>query len=345
MPVPVSTKLRALKSYFLNQVGIPSPFFISHVLTLRCNMKCNYCTFWRETKREKELSTEEIFSFLDQCKKIGSVIYGASGGEPLLRKDLPEILEYSKKIGMVNSLTTNGLLFEKRLPEILPYLDHVGISLDALDQKHARVRGLNDKKLHERVISAIKLASSQPGLKVDINTVISGANLDQMVPLVKFAKENKASISCQPVIEGKCTPPWISLAKKEEEFKQAVDNLISLKKQDYPILNSLRFLRIIRDRQLWDCRVARFMLELTPSGKIIFPCGSLCLPDGGIQEAVIGSMREKPVKELWFSQEAKRLRAETKNCPYKKRCYLNCYVEMSLLLTDKPTVLNYRKFV
>lgn len=345
MSSSTSVKFRALKSYLLNQVGIPSPFFISHVLSLRCNMKCSYCAFWKEKQKEKELSKEEVFSFLDQCKDIGSVIYGVSGGEPLLRKDLPEILQYSKKIGLVNSLTTNGLLFEKRLPEILPYLDHVGISLDALNEKHAKIRGLKDKKLHEKIISAIELASRQPNLKVDINTVISAANLDQLESLVKFAKKNNASISCQPVIEGKYTPSWISLKGKEKEFRKTIDGLIELKKKGYPILNSLRFLKIIRDRKEWDCRVGRFMLELTPAGKIIFPCATFCLPDGGIQENVINSIRNKSVKEIWFSDITKRLREKAKNCPNNKRCYLNCYVEMSLLLTDKKTIFNYLRFI
>ena len=345
MSVRLSTRLKGVKSYLLNQVGVPSPFFISHIVTLRCNMSCNYCTFWKEKQVEKELSTEEVFSFLDQCKEIGSVIYGISGGEPLLREDLPEIMEYSKKIGFVNSLTTNGLHFEKRLPEILPYLDHVGISLDALDETHAKIRGLNNKQLHEKVISAIKLASEQKNLRVDINTVISGANLGQIVPLVEFAKENNCTISCQPVVEGATIPDWISLKGKEKEFKKTVDEMIALKKKGYPILNSLNFMKIIRGNEEWKCRVGRLMLELTPSGRIIFPCGSFCLPDGGIQETVIDSIREKPVKEIWFSKEAKKQREKTEFCPDRKRCYLNCYVEMSLLLTQRLTALNYLKFI
>ncbi len=339
------TYYRALRSYLLNQVGVPAPFFISHVVTLKCNMRCNYCSFWREKQKEAELSAEEIFSFLDQCKKIGSVIYGISGGEPLLRRDLPEIMQYSKKIGLLNSLTTNGLLFEKRLPEILPYLDHVGISLDALDETHAKIRGLNEKRLHSKIVSAIELASKQKGLRVDINTVINGANLKQIVPLVRFAEENNCTISCQPVIEGKVTPAWLSLNGKEAEFRQTIDELILLKKKGAPILNSLSFLKIIRDRLQWDCRVARFMLELAPSGRIIFPCGSLCLPDGGIEESTIGSIREKPVRQLWFSREADEMRKKAEFCPHRQRCYLNCYVEMSLLLTDKSTVFNYLKFL
>ena len=345
MAVPVSTTLRAFKSYLSNQVGIPAPFFISHVVTFNCNMRCNYCSFWKEEMKEPELSKEEIFSFLNQCKKMGSVIYGISGGEPLLRKDVPEIMQYSKKIGYVNSLTTNGLLFEKRMHEVLPYLDHVGISLDSLDERHAGIRGLKDRNLHEKIISTIKLASSQKNLKVDINTVISGANLDQIIPLMKFAKENNCTISLQPVIESENTPELVSLKGKEKEFNKTVDEMIKLKKAGYPILNSLEFMKIIKGRQNWDCRVARFMIELTPQGKIIFPCGSLCLPEGGIQEAVIDSVRKKPVKEIWFSKQANQLRKETDACPNNKKCYLNCYVEMSLLLTKRSTALNYLRFI
>jgi len=345
MATHLAATLRAFKSYLSNQVGIPSPLFISHMVTLNCNMRCNYCTFWKEQQKEPELSTEEIFSFLDQCKDIGSVIYGITGGEPLLRKDVPEIMQYSKKIGLVNSLTTNGLLFEKRPPEILPYLDHVGISLDALDERHARIRGLKDKHLHEKIISTIKLASSQKNLRVDINTVINGANLDQIVPLINFAKENNCTLSCQPVIEGKTTLGSVSLRGKEKQFRETVNEVIKLKKAGYPILNSVEFMNIIRDRRVWDCRVARFMIELTPQGRIIFPCGGLCLPEGGIQEAVIESIREKPVKEIWFSKQADQLRENVRTCKNRDKCYLNCYVEMSLLLTKKSTALNYIRHI
>ena len=325
--------------------GMPSPFFVSHIVTLDCNMRCNYCTFWREQKKQKPLAKEEIFDFLDQCKKLNSVIYGMSGGEPLLREDLPEIMQYSKKIGFINSLTTNGLLFEKRLPEILPYLDHVGISLDAFDERHAKIRGLNEKNLHERIVSAIKLAASQKKLSVDINTVISGANLDQIVPLAEFAKENRTTISFQPIIEGPFTPEWLSLKPKEKEFKETIDKLLLLKKKGYPVLNSKDFLKIIRDRKHWDCRVGRFMLEITPSGGVIFPCGGLNLAEGGIQEATIGSIREKPLKEIWLSKQAKILRERVKKCPRDTECYLNCYVEMSLLITKSITAFNYSRYL
>ena len=118
-----------------------------------------------------------------------------------------------------------------------------------------------------------------------------------------------------------------------------------MKKAGYPILNSVEFMDIIRNRRAWDCRVARFMIELTPQGKIIFPCGGLCLPEGGIQEAVIDSVRKKPVKEIWFSKQADLMRENVKTCENNRRCYLNCYVEMSLLLTKKSTALNYLKHI
>ncbi|HLD58772.1 MAG TPA: hypothetical protein VI977_03985, partial [archaeon] len=55
---------RAAKSYTGNMFGMPSPFFVSHIVTLDCNMRCNYCTFWREQKKQKPLAKEEIFDFL-----------------------------------------------------------------------------------------------------------------------------------------------------------------------------------------------------------------------------------------------------------------------------------------
>ena len=77
-----------------------TPVFLTHIVTDFCNLRCQFCDLWKEQKKKdihNELTTEEVFRLLDQARDAGMVSYTLWGGEPLLRKDIGEILEYAHR--------------------------------------------------------------------------------------------------------------------------------------------------------------------------------------------------------------------------------------------------------
>ncbi|MBN2488630.1 MAG: pyrroloquinoline quinone biosynthesis protein PqqE, partial [Methanosarcinaceae archaeon] len=74
------------------------PLVMSHTVNSRCNMRCKFCEYWKEGG--DEMTREEIFRLLEDARSFGILIYNAWATEPLLRDDMPQILEHAKKLGM-----------------------------------------------------------------------------------------------------------------------------------------------------------------------------------------------------------------------------------------------------
>ncbi len=126
------------------------PFVLSHGINARCNLRCKFCEYWKEEGAEME--TGEIFSLLDEARSFGIGVYNAWTAEPLLRKDLPEILKHAHDLGMMTSLITNGKLLKKRIPD-LSDLDYLSVSLDGI-KTFREIRGFEFDGVLDGIIEA-----------------------------------------------------------------------------------------------------------------------------------------------------------------------------------------------
>ena len=107
----------------------------------RCNCRCTYCmprevfgSDYSYIAREELLSFEEIDRFVESILPLGIEKIRLTGGEPLLRRDFPKLVEMLSKHDVEVALTTNGILLEKFAEDLaIAGLDRVTISLDALD--------------------------------------------------------------------------------------------------------------------------------------------------------------------------------------------------------------------
>src|SRR5512136_688064 len=126
------------------------PYVLSHGITGRCNLHCRFCEYGAHPG--KEMSTPEIFRMLDDARSFGIGVYNAWTAEPLLRADLPEILEHAKGLGLVTSLVTNGHLLRQRVAE-LSSLDLLSVSLDGI-KSYRELRGVDP----DEVLRGIKAA-------------------------------------------------------------------------------------------------------------------------------------------------------------------------------------------
>jgi MoaA/NifB/PqqE/SkfB family radical SAM enzyme len=107
------------------------PHHAQWLITRKCNYRCRGCNVWTE-QDNKELSVAEIKRGLDILKKVGIVEVVFSGGDPLLRPDMGEILEYASK-NFITTVYDNGSIAGKKI-DILRNVDFVAISFDSLDR-------------------------------------------------------------------------------------------------------------------------------------------------------------------------------------------------------------------
>ena len=86
------------------------PFFVHLTLTKRCNLRCVYCKAWQETPNPNELSTSEWFEAIDVLDRLGVYTLSITGGEPLLKSGVFDIIRYAKSKGFYMRLTSNGTI-------------------------------------------------------------------------------------------------------------------------------------------------------------------------------------------------------------------------------------------
>ena len=168
-------------------------------VTDRCNLRCQYCMPEEEytwLRRGDLLTFEEIRRLVDVFTELGVDKVRLTGGEPLLRRDLPDLVRLLAAVPAVQDLamTSNGVLLAGQAAPLREAgLHRVTVSLDTL--RPERFRALTRRDEHAAVLRGIEAvrAAGFPGLKLD-TVVIRGVNEDELVDLVEFGRRVEAEV-------------------------------------------------------------------------------------------------------------------------------------------------------
>ncbi len=302
------------------------PFVLSHGITARCNLSCPFCEYWRRPGRE--MSTPEILRMLDEAHDFGIGVYNAWTVEPLLREDLPEILHHARSLGLVTSLITNGLLLRHRAGELAD-LDLLSVSLDGI-KCYKELRGIDLADVLEGI-----RAAQQAGHEILMNCVISGKNVGELEDLVHLAESLGCWISFEPMHEsfGIEEKVWGSLGIRDiPAYETALDRLIELKRSGAPIINSLTYLKMIKDLEpRFNCHAGEIILHVSPDGTVE-SCRAHNQPLGNVSEGLA---------KVWQSSKERR-REIVQRC---EGCLFFGYVENSLLYEFVPEVMRHYEWM
>lgn len=205
-------------------------------ITERCNYNCKYCFAHFDGRRD--LPVESWQKIIDNLKSAGNVsAINFAGGEPVLYKNFPVLVDYAKNCGFSVSLISNGslLLNEKLVPiDMLEKIETLGISADSFDEKTLISLGCCDgaaKVLsEEKLIKIIKRAKSvNPAIKIKLNTVVSKFNKNERLTEI----ENKIQIDRWKFLKAKLFENKNfsnrNLVVNDEEF----GNFISKNRRNY----------------------------------------------------------------------------------------------------------------
>ena len=171
-------------------------------LTNRCNVNCLYCHHDGMVKSKDEMTADELYTICKIAKKIGVRKIRLSGGEPLLKKDIVEIVEKIASLGFRDiSMTTNGTLLEKYAQDLKDAgLDRVNVSLDTLDRETFEF--ITKKDYLEDTKKGILKAVEVGLYPVKINMVImKDINQDEIDDMFEFCKENDIVLQIIELIE------------------------------------------------------------------------------------------------------------------------------------------------
>lgn len=168
----------------------PGPVVIWNLIR-RCNLACKHCySISADTDFPGELSTDEVFSVMDDLKGFQVPVLILSGGEPLLRPDIYDISKRAKAMGFYVGLSTNGTLIDAANIEAIAAVgyDYVGISIDGLRETHDRFRrrqGAFDESMH-----AVQLCHAA-GIKVGLRFTLTQDNAYELPAVLDLLDEHQ----------------------------------------------------------------------------------------------------------------------------------------------------------
>lgn len=294
--------------------------------TNKCNLRCSHC--YRDSGKEiqGELSTEEAKTLIDQIVKANFKIMIFSGGEPIMREDIFELINYAAKAGLKPVLGTNGTLISKEIAQKLKEsgISAIGISLDSLDSnKHNLFRG--DNEAFKNTIYAMKNCKDL-GIRFQVHTTVMNWNKTEIIDLTDFSVAIGAAAHhiffLIPTGRGENIETEVLNSKEYETLltsimKKQNDVNIEIKPTCAP-----QFVRIAETLGI-ESRFKRGCIAGT-SYCIINPIGDVQACAYLTESA--GNVKEEPFDEIWKNSElfnklrCKNYKEDCNICKFKNTC-------------------------
>lgn len=315
------------------------PLSMYWIITERCCNNCRYCNYKNTANSEElkaqELSIDQVKKILIEMSKAGCKKIQFTGGEPLLRDDIVEILKQAKKCGMYVGMSTSGVGL-MRHPDIYRYLDMVFVSLDGPAEIHNQTRNGN---FFEHAVRAVKFFKEK-GVKVFTTAVLTKLNIKNVDFLFQFAKENNIVCNFVPLniqedtinIHIPASRQIQELLLTDRELRDILRYIKEKKSQEYSVGNTSSYLQYLID---WDdffvhyknekykgidCCAGKLFGYLFPNGDL-YACGDLYwreTPRNAAKEGFLRTFNSLPR-------------------PKCQACLNACYVEQNLVYS-----LNWR---
>ncbi|RLC45763.1 MAG: hypothetical protein DRH70_06870 [Candidatus Coatesbacteria bacterium] len=221
-----------------NYLGHRMPLNVMLSVTNHCTSHCRYCNI--PLRKQRELTTDEIFSLIDQIRAMGCTRLGFWGGEPLVRDDIAELINYASFKGMYTTMDTNGFLVPDRIHE-LSKLEHMIIAFDGDKEAHELNR---EPGSHERALEAIKVASNR--LPFWSITVLSKHNLHSIDYILDIARKYNFLTTFQVVHHNERLGVDVhGFVPSNEDYRKAIRKLILEKRRGAPIASTLPYLEFL----------------------------------------------------------------------------------------------------
>jgi len=244
---------------------------VTLLVTLRCDSRCAYCDFPRHAGAE--LEPAEVLAVLRALQDVGVFRLSVSGGEPLLRPDLPLILAEARRLGFVTSLVTNGLRLADRAAD-LPPVDYVITTIEGDEETHDRVRGRGS---WQRTCAGLARVRARGGARLGVICPVHRGNTAALGQALETAERFGAQTFYQPVqLRESWSGPGFDGEVPDPTLAAAFAQVLDWKRRGRAIGNSYRYLRRIAEgpsasRPLPPCTAGQSFVTMLPDGRVL-PC-------------------------------------------------------------------------
>ncbi len=313
------------------------PVSFSFNNTERCQSRCITCNGWKTpaSVKEQELTIDEWKKILFNIHNwMGNYQFIISGGEPFIRDDVFEMAEFASSLGDTVNVVTNGLALPEKLEKVLnSAFTNITFSLNAIQNPDIHNISRGRKDAFKRTIDSIqnlnymnKYRGGHKWKNIFLSTVVMPSNLSEIKPIAEFCKLEGIGVSYQLMDNGDAFSTAVDSSSQiygkniKVAALEAIDEMIELKNQGYPICNGynqLKAFKILIDTpdeiQNIQCMVGENNFAIDPYGncRICF-----CMKP-------IGNLKDSLPQDLWYSEEADEVREHILNCTRNCRL-LNC---------------------
>jgi MoaA/NifB/PqqE/SkfB family radical SAM enzyme len=318
-PLPLAN---AIGSYLLKN---EFKHMILHVTNL-CNFRCEHCfvEFDDPSKKDQPLSVYEKLG-----SEMGKLFWlDIGGGEPFLRKDLPEIISCFDS--QIVHIPTNGMLPDriyetcKRIKDKVDNELIIGISIDGLKETHNKIR--KNPKSWDNLWKTYKKISSLNGVSVKICTVITNSNYDEIIPLMEFVYKQGVDFHSVILLRGETIDDHVELPSINKLKKLAPNMFKILKKYDYGRSKISATLLRNFHKFLWKTSI-----QTLEQNTQIIPCLAgkahiVTWGDGSVSSCEmlppVGSLKSQSMEEITSSETFKKQIKfiEDKKCACTHNC-------------------------
>ncbi len=293
------------------------------IITGRCNLRCPYC-YAEQYMNDEELGAREMIGVLEEAADTGARYVQFTGGEPLLRRDIIDVLEATVELGLDASIFTNTTLMNNR---IAAWLARLGIdvytSLDGPRDVYELVKG---KGSWERFLSGVKTAKTM-GLWLHVNTPVSKLNFNRVSDAIRLAIDLGAdSISLIPTMpSGRAlrTKSFIGhdlFLRALRDAEQVAEELgIGIAVWCAPFVRALSWTKHLIASNCRDWLV----MDIAPNGDVLLCDVTGIRVANVVRDGVLEAWRK--LLEHPLMKAAMKIPEECKDCAIRAWCRGGCY--------------------
>jgi pyrroloquinoline quinone biosynthesis protein E len=265
-------------------------------VTSRCNARCGFCA-WNPDfySADDELSTDEVKSLYSQARAAGFVALTVWGGEPLVRRDIGELLEYAKGLGFFTNVVTNGAVLHRKADVVMPHVDRLAISLDHPSPKHDEMRKIPG--LYFRIVDATRdIKQRYPDKKVLFNYTFQKSNADaeSIEQMAQVARSLGVSVLFNAMRIEAASTDEVDLEvynPSDQALHDAFEHVRRLKRRGFPVVNSNVHIGQMKNLPpQYRCHWPKVMLPIEANGDVVD-----CMRWG---THPIDNVRERPLAEI-----------------------------------------------
>jgi MoaA/NifB/PqqE/SkfB family radical SAM enzyme len=249
------------------------PVLVHFEVTLRCNARCGFCDYW---KTDPSARATELKSFADAARFFNPMLVTFTGGEPLLRRDLEDLVAAvarTIRLKYITLITHGGMLSPERGRALWDAgINQFNISLDYLDGRHDTARGIPG--LTAKIFATVATMREQGIDSIRFNTVIKDDNLDQLLPIVHRAAAIGCGVNFSVYTDSKNgNRDHLVGEAHRRQLDDAVGSLLAYKRGRRGVItNSDYYLeqipRYVRGEMTEPCRSGIRTIHVNPTGHV-----------------------------------------------------------------------------